>query len=256
MALVTLLTDFGNSEPFVGVMKGVMLTRHPQLTLVDLSHGLPPQDIGAAAFWLAQSHGVFPAGSVHLCVVDPGVGTERRVLAARAGGHLFVTPDNGALSDVQRLHNEMEVRHWSIQSPGSLSATFHGRDVFAPLAAELAAGLPFESVGPMVTDWVRLPRQTPRQVGKVLHGVVEVVDHFGNLISNLDLSQDNEQPRVRAVRCANVEIAWGKTYSDVSVGELVALRNAWNRVEVAKRDGSAMETLGCGVGAALELEVE
>lgn len=252
--IVTLLTDFGAKDPFVGVMKGVMLGVAPQLRFVDLSHDLRPQDVQSAAFWLAESSAYFPEGTVHLCVVDPGVGTPRQVVAAQGGGQLFVAPDNGVLSEVNRsLINKkrsFEVRVAPVPGP-NVRATFHGRDVFAPLAARLASGQPFDDVGDVATAWVNTPTPEAVQTDAGWAGQVVVSDRFGNLITNLP-----PPPRgaaARAVVCSKHEIPWGQSYSDVSPGSLVALANAWDRVEIACRNDSAEDILGCGVGAAVEL---
>ncbi len=190
--LVTLLTDFGYADPFVGIMKGVILSRCPDATLVDLSHDVPPYDILGASFLLQSAVRVFPTGTIHLAVVDPGVGSSRRPLAARIGGHVFVVPDNGLLSyplatgSLDALRLIASERY--MLAP--VSATFHGRDIFAPAAGHLAAGLPLEQLGPEAADPVRLaiPFPRPHPTGGVA-GEVVWIDHFGNCITNLTVDE-------------------------------------------------------------------
>ena len=187
--LVTLLTDFGTRDAFVGVMKGVILARCPQAALVDLTHEVPAFDILGASFVLQSAVPFFPRGTVHLAVVDPGVGGPRRALAARIAGQLFVAPDNGLLS-YPLARGRLEALHLISKEAYRLkpvSATFHGRDVFAPAAGYLAAGLEMERLGPAVEDPVRLPILEPRvDAGGGLVGQVVWIDGFGNCITNID----------------------------------------------------------------------
>lgn len=166
--LVSLLTDFGLADPYVGVMHGVIAARAPGVRVVDLGHGVAPQDVRQGGWCLAQAWPYFPAGSVHVAVVDPGVGSARRVLAARQGGHAFLAPDNGLLALV--LDEGAEVRALDVArfALPRVSRTFHGRDVFSPAAAALASGTPFEELGAVVDDWQRLgssPRAPSRRAG-------------------------------------------------------------------------------------------
>lgn len=246
--IVTLLTDFGLSDPFVGIMKGVILARHRQATVIDLCHGIPPQSVADAAFWLERSYGWFPPGSVHVAVVDPGVGSARRILAARAHGHLFLAPDNGllapSLSGAGAEVRAVDGNQLGLPTP---SATFHGRDVFAPVAADLASGaLAFADVGPAASA---LPcvLAAPEQDAEALRGEVISVDRFGNLITNLE-RRALDAIGARRVLVGGREVAVRRTYADAEPGELLALINAFEVLELAVRDGSAQQQLGLGRG--------
>ena len=188
-AQITLLTDFGTSDYYVGAVKGVILSINPATTIVDITHKVPPHDIESAAFTLLGCYQTFPAGTVHVGVVDPGVGSARRAIAASAGGQLFVGPDNGLFSyvfdreppkKVVQLTNEEFFRH-------PVSNTFHGRDIFAPVAAALSKGTRLDSFGPEISDVVRLENLAPTELengdlrGRIIH-----IDHFGNCATNFD----------------------------------------------------------------------
>jgi hypothetical protein len=186
--ILTLLTDFGQLDPFVGIMKGVILTRCPEAVIVDLCHEVPPQRILAGAFLLHTATPFFPPHTLHVAVVDPGVGSGRRALAARIGGQVFLAPDNGLLSyalEFGRVEVLRAITARDLYLP-EVSATFHGRDVFAAVAGHLAAGLPLDRVGPEIKDPVRLPIPRPRpDAGRRLVGEVVWVDHFGNGITSI-----------------------------------------------------------------------
>ncbi len=251
--IVTLLTDFGHKDPFVGVMKGVILTRNPSARIVDLTHSIPPQDLMAGAFWLAESFLHFPKGTVHVGVVDPGVGTARRPLIGHVGGHWFVLPDNGLVSLAARRLNGFEA--WDAQAliETPYRSTFDGRDVFAPLAAELSAGRGPRLLKARVTNWVQLAwPQARREVG-LLTGEVLLDDHFGNLLTNVRL---DPYDRVLSVRCGEHTLPWGSHYASVPRGELVALLNSWGYVELACREGSARERLQVSRGAGVEVHLD
>jgi S-adenosylmethionine hydrolase len=251
--IITLLTDFGLGDPFVGIMKGVILSRFPGAQIVDLSHGIPPQAVAEAAFWLERSHAAFPAGSVHVAVVDPGVGSARSILALEARGQRFLAPDNGLLSDSllaspgARLHRVDLGRldHLALPAP---SATFHGRDIFAPVAAALASGaLDLPALGePGSARPCVLPAPAPD--AGAIRGEVVTVDRFGNLITNLGRDLIDAQ-RARYVLLGERPIPIARTYSDARPGELLALINAFEVIEIARRDGNAEAHLGLGRGA-------
>jgi len=254
LGVITLLTDFGLADPFVGVMKGVIVSRFAEARIVDLCHGVAPQQIEEGAFWLERSFRWFPPGSVHVAVVDPGVGSVRRAIAVRAAGHYFVAPDNGILSGP--LWNEAaEVRALDLHSLGlpEPSRTFHGRDVFAPVAAELASGrVRFDALGNICrAERGALERCVVDDLG--IQGKVMTVDRFGNLITNIEASLlDSFQPPrvwVGGRACPVVQ-----TYSDAAEEELVALVNAFSTLEVAVRNGNAAGYLGLGRGAPVRVE--
>lgn len=252
--IVTLLTDFGLSDPFVGVMTGAILSRFPAARVVDLCHGIKPQAVAEAAFWLERCYPWFPPGSVHVAVVDPGVGSARRILAAAIDNHYFLAPDNGLLG--QRLLDSPGARVHAIALDrlglARPSATFHGRDVFAPVAAAIASGtLDLEGVGEPARPKPCV-LATPTKDGQALVGEVVSVDRFGNLISNLDEALVEAGADLSVV-IGDRRIPLHRTYSDVEPGELLALVNAFGVVEVAARDQSAERVLGVGRGAPLRL---
>jgi len=241
---VTLLTDFGLEDPFVGIMKGVMLRESSALRFIDVSHAVPPQDVELGELWLSQSYRWFALGCVHLCVVDPGVGSDRAALAVRAGGHYFVAPDNGVLSSVWRAEPHAEARRIEPERLGitAIGRTFHGRDVFAPVAARLASEkLSFEAVG---SPWEPLlrPEQPPSQTHDELLGRVVAVDHFGNLITNLPgrwLS-----PAHTRVEVAGQALRVVASYAEAELGECVGLLSSFETLEIAQRNGHAAQSLG------------
>jgi len=251
--VITLLTDFGLSDPFVGVMTGVILSGFAEARVVDLCHGLRPQAIAEASFWLERCYAWFPRGTLHVVVVDPGVGSERRVLAAALGGHYFLLPDNGLLSAALLASPgarvlEVELSRFSLPPA---SATFHGRDVFAPLAARLASGqLSFDALGTPVEPLPGLLPQPRREPERVL-GEVITVDRFGNLLTNLDQASVAGFAAGRAL-VAGRSLRCLRTYADAAPGELLALINAFGVLEIAEREGNAELTLGVTRGAVVE----
>lgn len=253
--LVTLLTDFGVRDPFVGVMKGVMLGVGARLTFVDLTHAIEPQRVGDAAFWLGRSFEWFPPGTVHLAVVDPGVGTERAAVVARGAGHFFVGPDNGVLEVVARACPGLEARQIDAARLGLdvRSRTFHGRDVFAPVAARVALGLlAFEEVGPVraLVATANVPEPVVSD-GRV-RGVVTVIDHFGNLITNVPASA---LPAGAAwcVEIAGRKLEVVRTFADVAPGALAAVVGSFGELEVFARNGSAAAVLSSERGAPVDV---
>jgi hypothetical protein len=242
MPVITLLTDFGLADSYVAEVKGVLLSRAPGAMLVDVTHQVPPGDVRAGQYLLARAWHRFPPGTVHFAIVDPGVGTARRALAAAAGEHWFVAPDNGLLSFLPAL------RFVSLPIPSGAAPTFHGRDVFAPAAAALAGGTPLERLGSPVTDAIHVPLPTPHHDGTALMGEVVYVDRFGTLISNIP--GPDVEPGVRIRIGGGTDVGpLRRTFGDVERGTLVAFVGSGGTVEVAVRDGSAARLLGVGVGA-------
>jgi len=240
-SLITLLTDFGLTDSYVAEVKGVLLSRAAGAILVDVTHQVAPGDLRGGQYLLARSWQRFPAGTVHLAIVDPGVGTTRRALAATAGGHWFVAPDNGLLSFLPKP------RFVSLVIPADAAPTFHGRDVFAPAAAALASGKRLEDLGAPLTDPYISPLPSPTHDGTAVMGEVLYVDRFGTLISNIP--GPDVEPGVR-IRVAGTDVgALRRTFGDVERGTLVAFVGSGGTVEVAVRDGSAARLLGVGVGA-------
>lgn len=256
--IVALLTDFGTRDAYVGALKGAILTRCRAAALIDVVHDLEPHDILGAALCLEAVFDRFPPETAFVVVVDPGVGSSRRGLAARAGGRFLVGPDNGVLEPVLTAASEAEVREIRNTAllPGPVSPTFHGRDVFAPVAAALVSGLDLAAVGPLVVDPVRLglPRPT-RLAPLVWEAQVLTIDHFGNLITNLserELTDLGEFVDVCVVSApGGAPLRCVPTYSAVAPGELCALVGSTGRLEVALSEGSAAARLGLPRGARL-----
>lgn len=253
--IITLTTDFGTRDPWVGIMKGVILGICPGAQLVDLSHDIAPQDVLEGALCLEAAVRYFPPETIHLAVVDPGVGSARRGLAIRASGQSFVGPDNGLLSLAVELGGgpteavELTNRAYRL---AALSRTFHGRDLFAPAAAHLAMGVPLARFGSAVGDPERLsPPRARSEEGRVL-GQVIGVDRFGNLVTSVteaDLAGLGE-PRALVVEVAGVGVgAPVAAYSDAPPGGAGAVVGSTGRLEVFVREGSARSALGCGRGA-------
>ncbi len=244
--IITLTTDFGCRDPYVAAMKGVILSIYPEAVLVDVSHEIPPGAVGEAAGILAQAVPWFPAGTVHLAVVDPGVGTARRAIAAEAGGGFFVGPDNGLFwpllrkDDAPCIVHLLDARYFS----RTVSRTFHGRDVFAPVAAHLASGRDPDEMGERIDDPVPLESNRPREENGVLVGEVTRVDRFGNLVTNLlqdhlDVFLQGRQPRVQA---GNFKVQGLRgCYGDVSRGEVLALIGSGGALELSVNGGKALE---------------
>jgi len=256
MRLVTLTTDFGLTDPFVGVMKGVIARAAPGVTIIDVTHGIPPQDVLAGALVLEQALPYFPAGTVHVAVVDPGVGTDRPALCIELHTGVLLGPDNGVLSlaappgAIRRIVHCTEERFFL--SPRS--TTFHGRDVFAPLAAALASGTGVAALGAEVGDMERLEVPAPVQHGGVIRGEVIYIDHFGNLVTNVREQMLAGLRRVRiGIRDARVAGVSG-SYAAAPAGAPVAVVNSWGLLEIAVRDGSARERLGAGIGEPVVVE--
>ncbi len=250
MSIITLLTDFGLRDHFVSAMKGVMLSLNPDLTLVDISHLIPPQDIFTGAFTLGQTCFLFPAGTIHLAVVDPGVGTARKALAVSAGGHYFVAPDNGiltyALEAAQEfIAYEIAADHY-FRKP--VSATFHGRDIFAPVAVGISRGIPLNQLGPKFANPVRLKIPTLKRVRDALiQGTILAVDQFGNLITNL---KPGDIPRSFKMVAGSREItSLRSTYGEGEPGELFVVAGSTGYLEIAMKNGSAAAVLNLKAGA-------
>jgi S-adenosyl-L-methionine hydrolase (adenosine-forming) len=254
MPTLTLTTDFGLKDVFVGTMKGVIWSICPAAQIADISHAIAPQNVleGALVLWRAQAF--FPTGSVHVAVVDPGVGTPRRPLAARLGAHYFVGPDNGLFTPI---YEEAEKNGWPLEIVhltnrryflAEVSRTFHGRDIFAPVGAHLANSVPLAELGPAISDPIRLTLPKPEKTLTGWRAHVMAVDNFGNLTTDL--------PAVALAKPAQVTFSLhGRevrglvdSYGHKQPGELVALVDSGNYVELAIVNGSAAEMLAARVG--------
>lgn len=245
--ILTLLTDFGTRDSYVAEVKAVLLTAIPGAQLVDITHDVPPGDLRAAQYLLGRSWHRFPTHTVHLAVVDPGVGSTRRAIAASRQGHLFVGPDNGMLSPVLDGARVVE-----LAVPASASPTFHARDVFAPAAARLATGGSLELLGRPVSDPIMVPLPTPQRVAGEVVGSVIYVDRFGTLITNLT---PDVVGGARVALLGEHSIPIRQTFGDVGPGEAVAFVGSGGTIEIAVRDGSASQILKAGKNAAVSVGV-
>lgn len=252
--IITLTTDFGQKGPFVGVMKGAILRHAPDVRIIDLTHEIHVHWPTEAGFWLERAYRYFPAGAVHVAVVDPGVGTERDIVVVDYDGHIFLAPDNGLLPPAFETADSLQAwrlsadwlraQNWPVPSN-----TFHGRDIFAPLAAQLAIGaIQPQDVGPRATELIPSLLEKPYEMGGELHGTVVTLDHFGNLITNIEeteLGAFNEPE----VHVAGHRLPLRTAYGNVPPGEFLALINSFGVVEIARAEGSAADGLGLGRGA-------
>lgn len=252
--IITLTTDFGPSSRYIGAMKGVILSINPRATIVDLSHSVPARDIRAGAVALAETATWFPPGTIHVAVVDPGVGSKRRIVYAQIGTHHFVAPDNGLLSRLAMLERPTkmisveETRHWM----PDVSRTFHGRDIMAPVAARLSLGLAPEELGRPQNQLVEIPWAEAAQVSNRIDGEVIEVDSFGNLITNITKSMLDGLPNRDGVliTCEEHETQGiFTTFSDQPPMTFMAHVGSTGRLELAIVDENASAMLGVRVGA-------
>ncbi|MBN1267560.1 MAG: SAM-dependent chlorinase/fluorinase [Anaerolineales bacterium] len=257
MKVLSLTTDFGDQDGYVGVMKGVISGILSDVQMIDITHKVRPQDVFGGALVLAANVFYFPEGTVHLAVVDPGVGTARRPIAACIGGHIFVAPDNGVLSLVmeQAEENGWDISIVHVDNPDywlpAQSNVFHGRDIFAPVAAHLAAGVPLENVGTPLTDPVRFKLPKAEKLENGARGEVIAIDYFGSLATNIPLSMFGD---LGGLSKWKVEIGGKvidglvKTFGDREPGSLIALFGSTDYLDIAIVNGSAESVLGVGVG--------
>lgn len=256
--VVTITTDFGYEGPFVATMKGRILMRFPAARIIDVTHDILVHWPAEAGFWLARSWPYFPDGTVHAAVVDPGVGTRREIIMVATDRHLFLAPDNGLLAPViARLPDAVIHRLAPLALErfglGAPSATFHGRDIFAPLVAELAAGRCQPSdLGKETKEFVPAWVEEPEVIGEAVRGVVITIDHFGNLITNIDQEFLRRFSRP-IVHAGNHRLTLHRTYGDVRPGDYLALINSFGVVEIARAEQSAAEGLGLERGAPVSI---
>lgn len=258
-ATITLTTDFGSIDPFVGAMKGVIASIAPEARIHDITHAVTPFDVLDGALTVLNSYRYWPEGTIHVVVVDPGVGTARRPLLVRAGAHYFIAPDNGVLS--LALDRESEVRAWHITAERYLlhpvSRTFHGRDVFAPSAAWLARNRQPESFGPEVTDYERLALPKPEISDATIRGRILRADHFGNLLTNL---RPEDAPRLAAGAAFRLKAGHGEitrlvtAFGEVEQGQLCLLEGSSGYLEIAANRASAAQLTGASAGTVFVIE--
>jgi S-adenosyl-L-methionine hydrolase (adenosine-forming) len=258
--IITLTTDFGTSDHLVGVMKGVILNINPAARIVDLNHHVAPFDVLDGALSIANSYKFFPPRTVHVVIVDPGVGTDRRPLLVTVDKQYIVAPDNGVLSVIYE-REECTVRHVTSEHYflNPISPTFHGRDIFAPTAAWLSKAFQTEAFGEEITDYVRFTMPKPKAAGQIVKGVVLRIDAFGNLMTNLTI----EHVPLEAVESGDVKLTVGgkeirklvSTFALGSAGEPVAVFGSAGFLEVAVNRGNAARTLGANRGAEVALDL-
>lgn len=259
-SIITLATDFGTADSLVSSMKGVILSINPDVTLVDITHKILPYDLLDGALTIGQAYNFFPPRTIHVVVVDPGVGTERRPLLVTAGQHYFVAPDNGVLSMVYQREDSVTVRHITAEHYflQPVSNTFHGRDIFSPVAAWLSKNGQSNSFGEEITDFVRFTLPKPKQTGNSVKGVVLRADNFGNLLTNFT---PEDLPQVLAgakfkVRIGNTEISkFAETFGHGGPNEPVLILGSSGFFEIAVNRGSAAKLTGASRGAEVAVEL-
>ncbi len=259
--LLTLTTDFGTSDHLVGTLKGVILKIQPDAQIVDINHSVAPYDVLDGALCIGAAYRYFPSKTVHLVVVDPGVGTERRPILVSANNQYFIAPDNGVLSLVYEREDPIVVRHITsehyFQRP--VSPTFQGRDVFAPVAAWLAKNWQTDAFGEVITDFTRFALPRPKAQDGTLRGAVLRVDHFGNLMTNFtleDLPEAMRQPGPAKFTVAGKPVKqFVESFAQGPAGEPVALVGSTGFIEVAVNKGNAARVLGVGRGAEVVLQI-
>lgn len=259
--LITLLTDFGISDPYVGIMKGIIADIAPKARVIDLTHMITPQNIREGALALDRAYSYFPAGTIHLAVIDPGVGTERHALAIRTDHYLFVGPDNGLFTFVikRAKSSQKPIKAVRLENPRyrlePVSPVFHGRDLFAPAAAYLAAGAALENFGDVIESPVVIPMPFPEAISNGYHGEIWAVDHFGSLETNMEsnLLSGIDPKQIRIKVAGKVVDHWVRTFADGEPGELVALVNSSGRLCISLVNGSAANELNAGVGTPVDL---
>ncbi|HEY3166142.1 MAG TPA: SAM-dependent chlorinase/fluorinase [Candidatus Binatia bacterium] len=255
--LITLTTDFGYQDSFVGIMKGVIAGLNPQVHVVDVTHGIPPQDILAGALTLRHAVRYFPRGSIHVAVIDPGVGSVRRPLLIEWDGNYFIGPDNGVLSLAVENIESTQIVHLS--NPAyhlkQTSTTFHGRDIFAPAAAHLSLGVPATAFGEPLTNIVRVSLPEIARKKRRLEGEIVYIDHFGNLFTNIREHDLTGLPRNKldiVVRSVTIR-GLSQNYASAGVGELLAVVNSWDMLEIAVYKDNAQKRIGAKIGDKVEI---
>ena len=257
--IITLTTDFGLQDHYVGVMKGVIAGINPDVRLIDISHDVRSYEVAHGAFVIAQDYRYFPAGTVHLVVVDPGVGSERRAIVAAAAGQFFVAPDNGVLSQVfEREEHTVRVIDVDRFALKPTSRTFHGRDVFAPVAGRLSIRTPFEEFGEATGDYICLESTTPKLIapghwsGRVLN-----IDRFGNIVTSFPAELPERSPVGFRIELGEIEVTTvAESYAAAPEGTPFIIAGSSGYLEVSINQGSAAEQAGVGLGSVLDLRFD
>lgn len=263
--IITLTTDFGLNDHFVGAMKGVILDLAPDAQIIDISHAVQPFDVLDGALTISQAYSYFPSGTVHMVIVDPGVGTARRPIMLTSDRHQFVAPDNGVLSLIYEREERLSVRHITAEHYflQPRSNTFHARDIFSPIAAYLAKGVEISRFGDEITDYVRFAAPRPKPTDeRTLRGVVLKVDRFGNLITNIT---PQDLPALFEATPPSFKIVVGSkaqatrmctNYAEGTPGEVFGILGSMGFLEVAANRGSAFQLLGAGKGSEVNVVME
>ena len=255
--VITLTTDFGYQDSFVGIMKGVIAGINPQAQVIDLTHGIPAQDILAGALTLRHSIQYFPRGTIHVAVIDPGVGSSRRPILVESAGNYLIGPDNGVLSLALQGGNGNRITHLSNSAYHlqPTSATFHGRDVFAPVAAHLSLGVAPTAFGETLEEMVRIELPVVIREGQRLHGEIIYIDSFGNLFTNIDrhdltgIAEDTLEIILGSIRV----IGLATKYSAVAEGDFAAVFNSWDLLEIALNRDNAQKRSGAKIADKVEI---
>lgn len=249
---IALLSDFGTHDPFVAMMKGVLLSKAPGLSIIDITHQIPPHDIKTAALYLMAAIPYMPKHTLFMTVVDPTVGTGRGIIWARTENYQFISPDNGLISWVEQKEKIKEARFISNSSLflDSISSTFHGRDIMAPVAAAIARGLSEKKIGPVFDEYRRLPFPLPVKAGNRVTGQVIAVDHFGNAITNI--KRDYLSARTVFNIADRMMKGLKLTYASVPEGEAIALIGSFGFLEFSVRNGSFARTFDVKPGSPVE----
>ena len=258
---ITLTTDFGLADGFTGTMKGVIYSINPDAVIIDISHGIGSQDLWEAAFILGSSCKYFPKGTIHVVVVDPGVGSRRRAIAVETEEYYFVAPDNGVLT--RALAHEKVIKSVELTNRSYLldevSDTFHGRDIFAPAAAHLSLGVAIEALGSEIDDLVELRFPEPEISQRGITGSVVYIDRFGNLITDIsrELFESSASDRKFFIGIAGIKLdRISRSYADVASGNPLAIFDSFGNLEIALNSGSAAETLGIRKGDSVRIMLE
>ena len=259
--IITLTTDFGTTDIFVGVMKGVILNINPDAQIIDITHDIKPQNVYAGAFLLNSAYHYFPPGTIHVGVIDPGVGSARRAIAVETEQYYFVIPDNGLLSYV--LCKEKIRRAVNLTNPKyflpQVSDTFHGRDIFAPVAAHISRGVSLNSLGEQITDIVQIPISTPDTSESEIIGHILYIDRFGNLITNIshELFESVRRERNFTIFVKDRQIQRiCRAYAESSVGELLGIFSSFGNLEIAISEGNAAEILRVKIGNPIKIRFQ
>lgn len=258
--IITLMTDFGTSDHYVGVMKGVILNINPEVQIVDITHAIPPQDIHGAAFLIDSTYRYFPTGTIHVAVVDPGVGSERRAVVCQTETAYFVCPDNGILTHI--LDNEKHVHAVAVENSAyflpQVSNTFHGRDIFAPIAAHLSHGVSISKLGSPIAQPIQLPIPKPQVTDKAIIGQVIWIDCFGNLVTDIsqEILESLEEQNSIVICGGSARIDHlNCSYAESAVGEALAIVGSFNRLEISINQGNAAQVLGLKRGDRITIRI-